>query len=762
MDGKGVKNGGPDGHLCFHCGQLGNLKKDWPLGLYCSRCDTRGHTPAKCPNKKGQQQNEMHKSGNQQPEKRCKNWKRAQDQPQYLNPENKCLHCAGNHRSCDCPTRHQHQVPPATNPVGSTGTHSPHYFPRFSNPSPQQHSQQSQSTVGASTPTLMVNTPQQFQQGPQRQVTPPAQQQVNQQVRPQPVNPQYNQFNIQQQSQVFAPQQFSAQYSPPYLGQWPQQPPSVHSNTTETSEVLTQVLDRHFKLYEDRENACEQCKREKESERRSTEMKQMTGTGSTRHLRRFDGSNPDQCLPCMEEIFAMARTHKRNARNELIYNSGGSVQKTLYSLPSGALEDKICDLLLRNHSNLKTSSQRISAFDSLQQKPEEPLQTYNARYQSYYELAHEGLTITSNGSKVSCIHYSKSLHGKLSEELEGRFSQRLPDNLQDAFDRAMDFEPRILTSQCIHTRNVNEINHIEVSSSYQEFEVNEAHHIHNPNYKGKNYDPNYQKNKINQNNSSNSTYNKNNNSNNGSNNSTTSRNFRSKGDYIEIPSNVEVTLKGPVNQDQLTKIKEILKNPQIYKDKVQKNQYPASGEYAKSFSKFCPKKVEVNKATVDDVICYGMHLKKSELEMAEAINIYKALGDNTYYGPEEQPADPPQQEDQSLPTRYQPDAYLSTVQSSAPREIDCFTIALEKKTGTTFPVNINNQIVNALYDTGAGCSLINYSMYETLGRNFEKGYMPLVKSSTREDMGALGQVTYTFQINGISFTQRFIVCRNMS
>ena len=44
-----------------------------------------------------------------------------------------------------------------------------------------------------------------------------------------------------------------------------------------------------------------------------------------------------------------------------------------------------------------------------------------------------------------------------------------------------------------------------------------------------------------------------------------------------------MTLKGPVNQDQLVKIKEILKNPQIYKDKVQKNQYPALGEYAKSF-----------------------------------------------------------------------------------------------------------------------------------------------------------------------------------
>ena len=47
-------------------------------------------------------------------EERRENWKRAKDQPQYANPENKCLHCAGNHRSHDCPTRHQHQAPPAT------------------------------------------------------------------------------------------------------------------------------------------------------------------------------------------------------------------------------------------------------------------------------------------------------------------------------------------------------------------------------------------------------------------------------------------------------------------------------------------------------------------------------------------------------------------------------------------------------------------------------------------------------------------------
>ena len=72
-----------------------------------------------------------------------------------------------------------------------------------------------------------------------------------------------------------------------------------------------------------------------------------------------------------------------------------------------------------------------------------------------------------------------------------------------------------------------------------------------------------------------------------------------------------------------------------------------SGQYAKkSFNKFHPKKVKVNEVTVDDVIHYGMHLKKSEPEMAEAIDIYKALSDDTYYGPEEQATDPSQQEDQ--------------------------------------------------------------------------------------------------------------------
>ena len=53
-------------------------------------------------------------------------------------------------------------------------------------------------------------------------------------------------------------------------------------------------------------------------------------------------------------------------------------------------------------------------------------------------------------------------------------------------------------------------------------------------------------------------------------------------------------------------------------------------------------------------------------------------------------------------------------------------------------------------------------MYEKLGMNIDKGYQPIVKSSTGEDMGALGQVTFTIKIMDTPFIQSFIVCRHMA
>ena len=140
--------------------------------------------------------------------------------------------------------------------------------------------------------------------------------------------------------------------------------------------------------------------------------------------------------------------------------------------------------------------------------------------------------------------------------MEGRFNQDLPESLQAPFEKAMNFEPRILTKQTINTRRMNEINQVDVTNYDEDFKLSEAQ-IQNPNYKGKNYDPNYQnKNRScgNNNNPSHSAtgYNKNYNNNGMSN---TKKTLQDK------PTNVQVTLTGPVNREQLFKIQEVLRHP---------------------------------------------------------------------------------------------------------------------------------------------------------------------------------------------------------
>ena len=184
LNGEGVKNSRKqvatsttntqDSRLCFRCKQLGHLKKDCPELLYCSKCRTRGHIPVKCPTKQqdGRQQDERHENANERCEIHREEWRKAQDRPQFSNRTNKCLNCAGIHATHDCPTKQQPHTPPIGNPANGTGIYKNNS--QFQNHFPQQHSQQSASLVGISTPTLMANNQLQMgsQQGQQQYPSP--------------------------------------------------------------------------------------------------------------------------------------------------------------------------------------------------------------------------------------------------------------------------------------------------------------------------------------------------------------------------------------------------------------------------------------------------------------------------------------------------------------------------------------------------------------------------------------------------------------
>ena len=119
-----------------------------------------------------------------------------------------------------------------------------------------------------------------------------------------------------------------------------------------------------------------------------------------------------------------------------------------------------------------------------------------------------------------------------------------------------------------------------------------------------------------------------------------------KSNQQEKPVNVSVTLHGPVSKEQLYKIQEVLRHPSQYRDRIKPEDRPVNDEYANAFNKFHPKKVEVNEATMEKAIKYGHFLKKSEEDITEAIDIYKTLGNEMFFGPEEDPADQQEQPQQ--------------------------------------------------------------------------------------------------------------------
>ena len=168
---------------------------------------------------------------------------------------------------------------------------------------------------------------------------------------------------------------------------------------------------------------------------------QTRGHASTRLLKKiecFDGSNPNRCLPWLEQVHMMSNNYNRDYCEELLLNSGGSITKTIHNFDVDATPEQIKDIVLHNHSNLKTPSQRLHAFNSIQQKPDEALQTYNSWYKSHFQLAYPG--IDDAGSRT---------------------------RTQAAFEKAMNFEP-------ISTRRMNEVNQIDITNYDEDFKVNET------------------------------------------------------------------------------------------------------------------------------------------------------------------------------------------------------------------------------------------------------------------------------------------------
>ena len=130
------------------------------------------------------------------------------------------------------------------------------------------------------------------------------------------------------------------------------------------------------------------------------------------------------------------------------------------------------------------------------QRPDKPLRSYIVRYSRLFKLLN-GTAPDDVRMRTTSMRFVNSLRNYLSSKVENRLLGMNEKNysLADTFKVALECELKAIASKRRHakgtTGSTNQVEVVQPQSLLQPEEVSKIH-IRNPNYKGKNYDPNFQ------------------------------------------------------------------------------------------------------------------------------------------------------------------------------------------------------------------------------------------------------------------------------
>ena len=406
-DGRGIKqsknvNATDIAQVCWRCGEPGHKKRDCRKPPFCGKCRKEGHIPALCPLSTGPMLPPL----------------LQQQVDKFSNPTNQCIHCGGDHVPGSCTVRYQ---PKATS---STSNHG----------SPRQRTGNNNVVSG----------------------------QVRSQVTPQ-VSPlaQMNTLAQPTRSNSFPPPPyFPIPFPPPPIRPSnasiaPSAPASDlsaaislmtnavnqgNANTTNITDALqrttTQFADALQKTIQRGVEA------QAEENRNARLDKQFD------KIKIFDGSNPTECHPWLEEVHALCSQTGRPFKEMLLLCAGQAVRDFILDMAPDATDEQIKNDLITGYSDLQGLGCKQAAYDNIAQRPEEPVRSYIVRYSRLFKLLN-GTVPNEVRMRTTSMHFVNSLRGYLSSKVENRLLGMNERNysLGDTFAVALQCELKAIASE---------------------------------------------------------------------------------------------------------------------------------------------------------------------------------------------------------------------------------------------------------------------------------------------------------------------------
>ena len=352
----------------------------------------------------------------------------------------------------------------------------------------------------------------------------------------------------------------------------------------------------------------------------------------------FDGSKPSECHPWLEEVHALCIQTGRPFRKMLLLCAGQAVCDFITDMSLEAMDDQIKNDLITGYSDLQGLGCKQAAYNNIMQQPDEPLRSYIVRYSRLFKLLN-GTAPDDVKMRTTSMHFVNSLHNYLSSKMENRLLCMNERNysLGDTFKVALECELKAIASKRRHvkctTGLTNQVEVIQPQAPLQSEEISEVH-VRNPNYKGKNYDPNFQakcaeathstpynskqqQNSFTMTNQYKTAYNK-----------PTSTYGASNNTPLTNSSDIvgEVTLKTSVDGYQLLKVNEMIKNAVAWRARM-----PKMSKFSKYFDNNTKEgthgtpepKVHINEATLKVMGKVAKNFGYTEQEFVKAVEMYQ-------------------------------------------------------------------------------------------------------------------------------------------
>ena len=420
-DGRGIKqsknvNATDIAQVCWRCGEPGHKKRDCRKPPFCGKCRKEGHVPALCHLSTGPT---LPPPLQQQVDK-------------FSNPTNRCIHCGGDHVPGSCPVRYQ---PKATSSTS-------HYS------SPQQRTGSNDVASG----------------------------QVRGQVTPQ-VSPlaQVNTLAQPTHSNSFPPPPyFPIPFPPPPVSPSnasiaPSAPASdlsaaislmtnaVNQGNANTTNIMDALQRTTTQFADALQKTIQRGVDAQAEENWNTRLDKQFDK-----IKIFDGSNPAECHPWLEEVHALCSQTGRPFKEMLLLCARQAVRDFILDMAPDAMDEQIKNDLITGYSDLQGLGCKQAAYDNITQRPEEPVRSYIVRYSRLFKLLN-GTAPNEVRIRTTSMHFVNSLRGYLSSKVENRLLGMNDRNysLGDTFTVALQCELKAIVSERRHNkRNTITINNV--------------------------------------------------------------------------------------------------------------------------------------------------------------------------------------------------------------------------------------------------------------------------------------------------------------